>query len=156
MLAQKFTVSAKATTVVGAPKTAKRGVTIVRRNSKGGEEGARDFGNSAMAMVVKAASYSLLGAAITKVRNYSHRCVPSHARSARASTTGDGAIIARALIHSDATPRAIVRGRSRRRASDVSDAVRRDGWGKIHHSRERSSASRGRARDAQSTRGARA
>ena len=90
MLAQKFTVSAKATTVVGAPKTAKRGVTIVRRNSKGGEEGARDFGNSAMAMVVKAASYSLLGAAITKVRNYSNRCVPSHARSARASRVHDG------------------------------------------------------------------
>lgn len=77
-------------------------------------------------------------------------------RARRASTTGDGAIIARALIHSDATPRAVVRGRSRRRASDASDAVRRDGWGKIHHSRERASASRGRARDARSTRGARA
>jgi uncharacterized surface protein with fasciclin (FAS1) repeats len=65
MLAQKVTVSAKTTAVVKTP-VAKRGATIVRRNSKGGEEGARDFGNTAMAMIVKAASYSLFGAAITK------------------------------------------------------------------------------------------
>ena len=90
MLAQTFTVSAKATTVVVAPKTAKRGATIVRRNSKGGEEGARDFGNTAMAMVVKAASYSLLGAAITKVRIYARRIVSSHARSDVASRVDAG------------------------------------------------------------------
>ena len=45
MLAQKVTVSAKTTAVVKTP-VAKRGATIVRRNSKGGEEGARDFGNT--------------------------------------------------------------------------------------------------------------
>ena len=45
MLAQKFTISAKAVNVTSA-KVQKRGQTIVRRNSKGGEEGARDFGNS--------------------------------------------------------------------------------------------------------------
>lgn len=47
MLAQKMSVSAKTTTsVVSVNTTAKRGVSIVRRNSKGGEEGARDFGNT--------------------------------------------------------------------------------------------------------------
>ena len=45
MLAQKVSVSAKTTAVVKTP-VAKRGATIVRRNSKGGEEGARDFGNT--------------------------------------------------------------------------------------------------------------
>ena len=45
MLAQKVTVSAKTTAVVKTP-VAKRGATIVRRNSKGGEEGARNFGNT--------------------------------------------------------------------------------------------------------------
>ena len=38
MLAQKVSVSAKTTAVVKTP-VAKRGATIVRRNSKGGEEG---------------------------------------------------------------------------------------------------------------------
>jgi hypothetical protein len=45
MLAQhKITTTRTVTTSV--TKTAKRGVSVVRRNSKGGEEGARDFGNT--------------------------------------------------------------------------------------------------------------
>jgi len=91
MLAQKFTVSAKAVATT-KHTVAKRGNSIVRRNSKGGEEGAvrrrrrrrrearatddggsiriaqRAYNNDAFGMIAKAASYSLFGAAITKVR----------------------------------------------------------------------------------------
>ena len=52
MLAQKVSVSAKTTAVVKTP-VAKRGATIVRRNSKGGEEGARDFGNTYVLFFVR-------------------------------------------------------------------------------------------------------
>ena len=65
MLAQKFTVSAKAVATT-KHTVAKRGNSIVRRNSKGGEEGARAYNNDAFGMIAKAASYSLFGAAITK------------------------------------------------------------------------------------------
>mmetsp|Transcript_7026 Transcript_7026/g.15675 ORF Transcript_7026/g.15675 Transcript_7026/m.15675 type:complete len:170 (-) Transcript_7026:252-761(-) len=58
---------AKTTTAtVASKKTASRGQTIVRKNSKGGEEGARAYNNDAFGMIAKAASYSLFGAAITK------------------------------------------------------------------------------------------
>jgi hypothetical protein len=41
MLAQKISIAAKTTTTVASKTTTRRGQTIVRKNSKGGEEGAR-------------------------------------------------------------------------------------------------------------------
>mmetsp|Transcript_7025 Transcript_7025/g.15669 ORF Transcript_7025/g.15669 Transcript_7025/m.15669 type:complete len:113 (-) Transcript_7025:735-1073(-) len=84
---------AKTTTAtVASKKTASRGQTIVRKNSKGGEEGARAYNNDAFGMIAKAASYSLFGAAITKVRRRV-RC--ARARSRIRMTPMDGARRAR-------------------------------------------------------------
>lgn len=49
MLAQvnKTTAPACAVSTVSKTTTARRGATIVRKNSKGGEEGAPSFGNDA-------------------------------------------------------------------------------------------------------------